>query len=758
MTAAARDIPSNPILRSASGEPPLGADGEAFRADQGEMLAHHNPAYQSPATRIGVIELENGHWLSFPFGIDRPQFASRELALRSGVAALIRKSRRYMRNKDGEGTHWSEGYGGRVIEWALSLKLAPFGFEPAKEELTHQGATAVAVAPSGHPGLAGDDASLEAGVTDDNGGELTGAVIRNSDPIVAELVAAHRARKTYPAGHTFSMTNPIINGRMVTLGTCSCGDTFSYAWGSYERMDAAIEAHWQKFDHLPAKVDGRGFPINAEDGSDGSRQGRNSPAKKRSRRSAPKTGDTLELAKAALPEPASANASCVGGAGSSLYDEYLPIIRNTEHAAGGPPPAAPEPAPIAIGTSNGAGSFISGAQICAATTVPDGGNMGLELLPALGTAVAAGETAVGLPPHGGHGTPQAPGVAAGETAPLTDDVQTSDEFWDSPLLKAALDLAWREPPKVTDVQRALLDFGKVYALPRKVERPILRWHGGKWKLAPWIISHFPPHKVYIEPFGGAGSVLLQKLPVLTEVWNDLEGEVVNLFRVLRSSADELARLIYLTPFSREEYHSLYGICDDPVERARQFVARSFMGQSSKGALRKSGFNSRINPDGFASRLNSLRAMPEEFYAIAERFRNVIIEQKPAADIFAQYDRPDVLFYVDPPYLSDRAKHYTHELDEAGHVALLDTLCGLEGMAVVSGYRSQLYDNALTDCRRVEIEAHADGGIDRVEVVWLNPACTAALDQQMPALFDLASFDAVNTPPPLTDLAEIEQCP
>lgn len=320
----------------------------------------------------------------------------------------------------------------------------------------------------------------------------------------------------------------------------------------------------------------------------------------------------------------------------------------------------------------------------------------------------------------------------------------------SPLLTAALDLAWREPPQVTEVQAALLDFGKVYALPRKVARPILRWHGGKWKLAPWIISHFPPHKVYIEPFGGAGSVLLQKLPAATEVWNDLEGEVVNLFSVLRNNAPDLARLIYLTPFSRQEYHSLYEAVDDPVERARQFVARSFMGQSSKGALRKSGFDSRINPDGFQSRLSSLRAMPEEFHVIAERFRSVVIESKPAAAIIDQYDRRDALFYVDPPYLADRANHYTHELDEAGHVALLERLRTLAGMAVVSGYRSELYDNALTDWRRVEIDAHADGGVDRTEVVWMNPACVAALDAQHPRLFDLASLDATNTPPLGTD--------
>lgn len=260
-------------------------------------------------------------------------------------------------------------------------------------------------------------------------------------------------------------------------------------------------------------------------------------------------------------------------------------------------------------------------------------------------------------------------------------------------------------------------------------RPILRWHGGKWKLAPWIISHFPKHRVYVEPFGGAASVLLQKPQARTEVWNDLEDEAVNLFQVLRSRADELGELLRLTPFSRAEYHSLYEPAAEPLERARRFVARSFMGQSSKGALRKSGFDSRINPDGFASRLNSLRALPDEFPAIVSRLTDVIIEHRSASQIFEQYDAPDVLFYVDPPYLSDRANHYNHELDRGGHTQLLRQLRALTGNVVLSGYSSELYDHTVSDWRRVEHAAMADGARPRTEVLWINPAASAALDRQ-----------------------------
>jgi hypothetical protein len=132
-----------------------------------------------------------------------------------------------------------------------------------RPEILDQGAAVIDGPLSGHPDVA---ASGEAGVTDDGPVAHSGEVNQPIDPIVAELAALHQARTVWPAGHTIGMTNPIVNGRMLTLGTCSCGVSFSYAWGEHQRMDAAIEAHWQKFDHLPDKVDGRGRPIESSDG------------------------------------------------------------------------------------------------------------------------------------------------------------------------------------------------------------------------------------------------------------------------------------------------------------------------------------------------------------------------------------------------------------------------------------------------------------------------------------------------------------
>ena len=134
-----------------------------------------------------------------------------------------------------------------------------------------------------------------------------------------------------------------------------------------------------------------------------------------------------------------------------------------------------------------------------------------------------------------------------------------------------------------------------------VTRPVLRYHGGKWILAPWIISHFPQHKIYVEPFGGGGSVLLRKERSVCEVYNDLDEDVVNLFRVLRDSAKALAlcHLLSLTPFGRLDFRAAYELCDDPIERARRMVVRSFQGFGSGSCNRdySAGFRAASKQTG-----------------------------------------------------------------------------------------------------------------------------------------------------------------
>jgi DNA adenine methylase len=264
-------------------------------------------------------------------------------------------------------------------------------------------------------------------------------------------------------------------------------------------------------------------------------------------------------------------------------------------------------------------------------------------------------------------------------------------------------------------------------------RPVLRWHGGKWLLAPWIISHFPKHRVYVEPFGGAGSVLMRKEPAYAEIWNDLDIDVVNLFRVLRSKdADELVRQLRLTPFSREEFDLAYIPETDPVEKARRLVIRSFMGFGSNGHNRVTGFRANSNRSGTTPAHDWVN-YPDSLAMVVSRLAGVTVENKDAKAVMAQHDGPETLHYVDPPYMfatrADLSKDYAHELTDDDHAELLVFLRGLTGAVILSGYPWQEYDVALHDWRRVEREALADGASKRIEVLWLNPKAVAALEAE-----------------------------
>lgn len=283
-------------------------------------------------------------------------------------------------------------------------------------------------------------------------------------------------------------------------------------------------------------------------------------------------------------------------------------------------------------------------------------------------------------------------------------------------------------------------------------RPVLRWHGGKWKLAPWILAHLPPHRVYVEPFGGAASILFRKERSYAEVYNDLDDEVINFFRVLRDDAARLIEVLQLTPYARGELEEAFEVVADPMERARRLVVRCFLGFGSnahsvgEGATsvgRSTGFRANSNRSGTTPAHDWVN-YPPALPAAIERWRGVIIESRPAVDVIAQHDAPTTLFYVDPPYLPETRspankydlKHrmYRHEMDRGGHADLLAFLCQVAGMVVLSGYPDPLYDAALSGWRRVETAAFADGARPRTEVLWINPAASAALDAQRAPLF------------------------
>lgn len=261
-----------------------------------------------------------------------------------------------------------------------------------------------------------------------------------------------------------------------------------------------------------------------------------------------------------------------------------------------------------------------------------------------------------------------------------------------------------------------------------MKHPLIRYHGGKFRLADWVISHFPAHKIYVEPFGGGASVLLKKSASAIEVYNDLDGEVVNLFKVLRSDkAAQLAELIYLTPFARTELQEAYEQTDDDVERARRLIVRAQMAYGSAGATRAPhGFGYGETTKGYNKAL-LWNKHPAILMAVVERLKTVIVENRDAIQCLQEHDSKDTLFFVDPPYMADtrqRDNMYVHEYSDDHHLALLSCVTKLKGKVLLSGYDHQLYNSLLVGWKKVQKKSRAagdKGAVMRTECLWINPA-------------------------------------
>lgn len=278
-----------------------------------------------------------------------------------------------------------------------------------------------------------------------------------------------------------------------------------------------------------------------------------------------------------------------------------------------------------------------------------------------------------------------------------------------------------------------------------ITRPALRYHGGKFRLAPWIIEHFPQHRVYTEPFGGAASVLLRKPRAgLVEVYNDMDREIVSLFEVLRDTelSQQLATALQFTPFSREEFLQAYEPTDDVIEQARRTICRAFMGFGSDTACgAKSGFRANGNRQT-AHPANDWANYPAAVATFCQRLQGVVIENRDAIELMLQHDSPQTLHYCDPPYVHEtRSAHvvrsgkgYRHEMTSDDHRRLAGALKELQGMVVVSGYAGALYDELYEGWEVRQRPTKADGGLDRTEVLWLNPACSRALHSAPGSLF------------------------
>lgn len=251
-------------------------------------------------------------------------------------------------------------------------------------------------------------------------------------------------------------------------------------------------------------------------------------------------------------------------------------------------------------------------------------------------------------------------------------------------------------------------------------KTLLKYPGSKWKIVDWIIDHFPEHKVYLEPFFGSGAVFFNKTPAYIETVNDVDGNIVNLFRVCRERPMELATALNLSPFSREEFVSCYEMkTENPVEWARRTVVRYHQSFGTSNSTKTYWRNVQVaGGPRCATMWNDL---PLSVVECCERLKNAQIESIDAIELIKRYNNADTLIYCDPPYLQDLRKKnmYAAEMDEEEHKLLLETLVESKSNIVISGYDSPLYNEILAGWDTDERDAIAQMGLHRTEKIWFN---------------------------------------
>lgn len=258
------------------------------------------------------------------------------------------------------------------------------------------------------------------------------------------------------------------------------------------------------------------------------------------------------------------------------------------------------------------------------------------------------------------------------------------------------------------------------------------WYGGKYSHLGWLLGMLPRAHHYCEPFGGSAAVLLNRAPAPVETYNDLDGEVVNFFRVLRDQKEELLYAIGMTPFAREEFVAAIetngnGEHLSDLERARRFFVRARQVRTGLAQTASAGRwanclqTSRAGMAGAVSRwLGSVEGLEH----IATRLLRVQIEHDDALSVIRRYDSPDTLFYCDPPYPHDSrgdAKAYQYEMTDDQHVALRKALASVQGRVAISGYHGVLMDKLYRDWYVYEAPPKKVHSVKttRVEVLWTN---------------------------------------
>lgn len=258
-------------------------------------------------------------------------------------------------------------------------------------------------------------------------------------------------------------------------------------------------------------------------------------------------------------------------------------------------------------------------------------------------------------------------------------------------------------------------------------RPPVKWHGGKYYLAERIVAMMPEHDIYVEPFGGAASVLLTKTPCRLEVYNDIDDRLTRFFRVLRERGMLLRDMLELTPYSESEFQECIEERDcNEVEAARRDYVQWRMSIGGQG--KSFSYSTRRSRTGMSDVVAGfLSSIDNNLPAVIERLREVQIFNQKASWVIDKYDTPDTVIYCDPPYLPETrtAKTvYRHEMDELAHVALLERLRKCESYVILSGYDSELYNDMLStwSAERFDLPNNSAMSAEkqrRQEILWRN---------------------------------------
>ena len=260
------------------------------------------------------------------------------------------------------------------------------------------------------------------------------------------------------------------------------------------------------------------------------------------------------------------------------------------------------------------------------------------------------------------------------------------------------------------------------ATGRRGNLKLLNYPGSKWALAEEIAGLIPKgHRTYLEPYFGSGAVFFTKEPSPIEIVNDRDGDVANFFQMVRDAPLELARRLELTPYAREVFDGAWADRgSDPMDRAVRFAVRSKMGFGYK-CHTKTGFKIDLcgREAGYAVR--EWAAMPEVVMEAARRLRDAFIENRPALELIRKCDDARAVIYADPPYLMDTrgGRQYNHEMSRQDHEELLHELLHSRASVILSGYRHELYDDALKGWYRIERDSRNQNKERRTEVLWCS---------------------------------------